>query len=49
MIKNIINLIITIALSNIIYSVNLQADDMSTFEEWLINIENLAVMNQSMK
>ena len=43
MIKNIINLIITIALSNIIYSVNLQADDLSTFEEWLINIENLAV------
>ena len=43
MIKTIFSLITVIALSNIIYSVNLQADDLSTFDEWLLNIENLAI------
>ena len=43
MIKTIFSLITVISLSNIIYSFNLQADDLSTFDEWLLNIENLAI------
>ena len=43
MIKKIFSLIAVISLSNIIYSVNLQADDLATFDEWLLNIENLAI------
>ena len=43
MIKKIFSLIAVISLSNIIYSVNLQADDLATFDEWLVNIENLAI------
>ena len=43
MIKKIFVLIAVISLSNIIYSVNLQADDLATFDEWLLNIENLAI------
>ena len=43
MIKKIFSLIAVISLSNIIYLVNLQADDLATFDEWLINIENLAI------
>ena len=43
MIKKIFSLIAVISLSNIIYSANLQADDLATFDEWLSNIENLAI------
>ena len=43
MIKKIFSIIAVISLSNIIYSVNLQADDLTTFDEWLSNIENLAI------
>ena len=43
MIKKIFSLIAVISLSNIIYSVNLQADDLATFDEWLLNIANLAI------
>ena len=43
MIKKIFSLIAVISLSNIIYSANLQADDLATFNEWLSNIENLAI------
>ncbi len=43
MIKKILTLIAVISLSNIIYSANLQADDLATFDEWLSNIENLAI------
>ena len=43
MIKKIFSLIAVISLSNIIYSANLQADDLATFDEWLLNIENLAI------
>ena len=39
MIKKIFSLIAVISLSNIIYSVNLQADDLATFDEWLSNYQ----------